>query len=115
MSGAGSSLFIDIVGVITVIGLAAGWQLFDALAMTLSEVLRAAGDTSWTLYARIILAWGLFLPVSLANTYLFGLGHVAAMLTVAGYIAVIAALFYWRFRSGRWREIDLTGSEPPVD
>jgi MATE family multidrug resistance protein len=82
--------------------------------MTLSETLRAAGDTAWTLWARIILAWVFFLPISLLTVYVFDGGHVAAMLCIAGYIALLALVFYWRFRTGRWRRIDLTGSSPPL-
>ena len=40
------------------------WQLFDAIGMTLSETLRAAGDTAWTTGARILLAWCVFTPVA---------------------------------------------------
>jgi hypothetical protein len=38
-----------------------------------------------------------------------GGGHGAAILCMVGYIAILAALFLWRFRTGRWREINLTG------
>ena len=92
------------------VALSAVWQLFDALAMTLSETLRAAGDTAWTLWARVILAWALFIPISLLTVFVLDGGHVAAMLCIAGYIGVLAAVFFWRFRSARWRAIDLTGS-----
>jgi len=96
------------------LALSAAWQLFDAIAMTLSETLRSAGDTAWTLWARIILAWLVFIPASLITVFAMDGGHVAAMLCIAGYIALLAAIFFWRFRSGRWRDIDLTGSSPPL-
>lgn len=96
------------------LAISTAWQLFDAVAITLSETLRAAGDTAWTLWARIVLAWIVFVPASLLAVYVFGGGHVAAMLCVAGYIAVLAVVFYWRFRSGRWRDIDLTGTTPAL-
>src|SRR5262249_53684619 len=44
--------------------LSAAWQLFDATAMTMAEALRAAGDTAYTLWVRLALAWGLFFPGS---------------------------------------------------
>jgi MATE family multidrug resistance protein len=96
------------------LAISAAWQLFDAVAITLSETLRAAGDTAWTLWARIILAWVFFIPASLLSVYVLDGGHVAAMLCVAGYIAVLAAVFYLRFRSGGWRNIDLTGTTPAL-
>jgi len=96
------------------LALSAAWQLFDSIAITLSETLRAAGDTAWTLWARIVLAWAVFLPASLLTVFVFDGGHVAAMLCIAGYIAILAGAFYLRFRSGRWRSIDLTGSAPAL-
>ena len=96
------------------VAMSAVWQLFDAIGMTLSETLRAAGDTSWTLWARIILAWVFFVPISILTVIVLDGGHVAAMLCIAVYIAVLAALFFWRFRSGRWRAIDLTGPSAPL-
>jgi MATE family multidrug resistance protein len=96
------------------VAMSAAWQLFDAIGMTLSETLRAAGDTAWTLWARIILAWVFFVPISILTVIVFDGGHIAAMLCIAVYIAVLAALFFWRFRSGRWRDIDLTGPSTPL-
>lgn len=94
--------------------ISAAWQLFDSFAMVLSETLRAAGDTAWTLYARIAMAWFVFVPTSVVSVMVLDGGHVAAMLCVAGYIAVLAGVFLWRFRGGAWRRIDLTGSGPEL-
>jgi MATE family multidrug resistance protein len=91
----------------TMLIISAMWQLFDAIAMTLSETLRAAGDTAWTAGARIVLAWGLWTPATLVAIYGFDLGVVTAMVSLVVYLAVLAALFAWRFRSGAWRKIEL--------
>ena len=45
---------------VRILMLSAAWQLFDAASMNLAETLRAAGDTSFTLWARIVIAWGIF-------------------------------------------------------
>lgn len=97
----------------TMLAISAGWQLFDALAMTLGEALRAAGDTTWTLLARLLLAWFLFVPASALSVLVLGGGHVAAMLCLVVYVAAVAGLFLWRFLGGAWRDIDLTG-EPEI-
>jgi MATE family multidrug resistance protein len=47
------------------------WQIFDAIGMTMSEALRAAGDTTWCMWARIILAWFVFIPVSASAIFVF--------------------------------------------
>ena len=94
----------------TLLAISAAWQLFDAIGITVGEALRAAGDTTWCLYARVMLAWLVFTPASVVVVMVMDGGHVEAILCVAGYIAILSALLVWRFRSGKWREIDLTGT-----
>ena len=93
------------------LGLSSAWQLFDAASMTFSEVLRSAGDTAWTLWARITLAWTLFTPGAYLTVIVLDGGHVAAILCVVAYLAVLAVALAWRFRTGAWKRIDLTGVE----
>jgi MATE family multidrug resistance protein len=45
------------------------WQVFDGTGMTLSETLRAAGDTSWPAGARIVLAWFVFVPSAFVGAW----------------------------------------------
>lgn len=96
------------------LAVSSAWQLFDAVAMTLSETLRAAGDTAWTLAARVILAWLVFVPSSLAVVYALDGGTIAVMVCIVAYLASLAAAMAWRFRTGKWRTIDLTGREPDL-
>jgi MATE family multidrug resistance protein len=94
----------------TLLAISSAWQLFDSLGMAVGEALRAAGDTAWCMFARLAVAWLVFTPVALVTVRGLGGGHIAAILCMVGYLAILAALFLWRFRTGRWREIDLTGS-----
>lgn len=94
----------------TLLAISAAWQLLDAVAMTTSEALRAAGDTAWTLWARIVLAWVVWIPLALAVVYWFEGGAVGATWCVVVYMIALAAAFALRFRSGVWRRIDLTGA-----
>ena len=93
----------------TMLAMSAGWQLFDAVAMTVGEALRAAGDTAWILWARLALAWLVFVPAAWLSVVVFDGGYVAAMLCLIGYMALLSGLLSWRFRSGAWMRIDLTG------
>lgn len=95
------------------LAISAAWQLFDAIVLTLGEALRSAGDTAWTMWARLAMAWLVFIPAAFVSVNVLGGGHVAAMLCIAGYVALLAVVFTRRFRSGAWRHIDLTG-EPVV-
>jgi multidrug resistance protein, MATE family len=87
------------------------WQLFDGLGMTLSEALRAAGDTSFCMWARMVLAWVVFTPLAWTAVLLLGGGIVTMMIALIVYIALIAVVMGARFASGRWRAIQLVEDE----
>jgi MATE family multidrug resistance protein len=96
----------------SMLALSAAWQLFDALGLTIGEALRAAGDTAWCMWARLLSAWTVFVPVAWwAVTVRHG-GPMAAIGVTIFYIAVLACAFLWRFRSGAWRRIELVEAEP---
>ena len=90
------------------LALSAAWQLFDAIGISVSEALRSAGDTAFCLWARLIVAWALFVPGSWIAIDVFHGGAVAAILAIVVYIAVLALVLALRFRSGAWRSIRLT-------
>ena len=98
----------------TMLALSAIWQLFDAVGITLSETLRAAGDTAWCMGARIVLAWFVFAPFAWVSVVLFhgGVSYVIGAMVL--YLFLLAAAFALRFASGRWRSIDLVGAEPSL-
>jgi MATE family multidrug resistance protein len=83
------------------------WQVFDGTGMTLSETLRAAGDTSWPAAARIILAWFVFVPSAYIVVRYTGGGALGAMGCLVAYIALLAIALAIRFKSGAWRRIEL--------
>lgn len=83
------------------------WQLFDALAAALSETLRAAGDTSFTLWARLAISWLLFVPGSWITVRRLHWGDVGAISWVVFYLAALSMVLLIRFRGGRWRTIAL--------
>lgn len=95
--------------------LSAGWQLFDAAATVLSEALRAAGDTLWPLVFRIAIAWLVFVPGTTFFVVEDGplAGDVLAVLWLVLYMALLALALFLRFRSGRWRALELV--EPSID
>jgi multidrug resistance protein, MATE family len=88
------------------------WQLFDGVGMTVSEALRAAGDTTWCMWARIVLAWIFFTPAAWVAVLVYGGGVATVMIALIGYMAGLATLFALRFASNRWRAIELV--EPEV-
>lgn len=97
---------------ITMLSMAALWQVFDAVLMSFSEALRAAGDTAWCLKARIVIAWLVFTPAAWLLVFVLKAGVVTMMVCLTGYVVLLAAAFAWRFASGRWREIELLDALP---
>lgn len=89
------------------LALSAAWQLFDAAAGTLSEALRAAGDTAVPLWARLAVAWLFFAPGSWISVRVLGGDDRVAIAWVVAYLGVLAGVLWLRFRSGAWRRIAL--------
>lgn len=97
----------------TLLAISAAWQLLDAAVMSVSEALRAAGDTQWPLWARILLAWFVWLPLSYYVVFVAGGGAVGATWSMVVYFAALSVCLVLRFRGGAWRSIDLTGHSAP--
>ncbi len=94
----------------TVLVVAATFQLFDALAITLSGALRGAGDTVWPGIVSGIAAWvcivgGGHLMIAIAP----GLGSLGPWMALGSYFLVISLCMLWRWSRGGWRKIDLLG------
>jgi MATE family multidrug resistance protein len=83
------------------------WQIFDAVGITLTETLRAAGDTAWTATARLVLAWVVFTPAAWVIVRYADGGPNGAMACLVAYLALLSTALAWRFRSGAWRRIEL--------
>ena len=95
-----------------VLVLAAAWQLFDAAAMVLGEALRAAGDTAFVMWMRIVLGWAVFVPGSWISVRELGAGEAVAVGWFVLWLALLALALLLRFRSGAWRRIQLVPEEP---
>ncbi len=85
----------------------AAWQVFDATATSLAECLRAAGDTLYPLVVRLLIAWLVFVPGAWFTVRSFGGGEIGAMVWLVIYIGLLALVLLLRFRSGKWRTMEL--------
>ena len=94
--------------------LSAFWQVFDAAGITLGEALRAAGDTVFPMWARGVLAWGVFLPGSWIQVRFYGGTVRAAVAWLMAYLGLLALALFLRFRGGAWRKIELMEARLPV-
>lgn len=91
---------------------AAGFQLFDAIAMVGFGTLKGAGDTRFTMVLGVSAAWLIKLPLGLALATSAGLGAAGAWLGVTVEVFVLAIAVVWRLRSGAWLPAELEREEP---
>lgn len=96
----------------TTLMISSAWQLFDAAANTYAEALRASGDTSFTFWARSAIAWLVFVPGTLIGTRWFGQREVGATVWLVLYLVLLGLVLWLRFRTGRWRTLEITEPAP---
>ncbi len=94
--------------------LMAAWGLLDTVNLVLSGSLKGAGDTRFVMWYSTLMAWGLFVPGEWWVIYVRKGGILEAWIFLAFTIMVISGGFYWRFRSGRWKKIDLLDRQSPL-
>ncbi|MFZ1756607.1 MAG: MATE family efflux transporter [Caldilineaceae bacterium] len=90
-----------------VMRLIAFYQVFDALGIVLAGALNGAGDTTFTMAARSIMAWGMFIPLVWLLIYHFDAGLAGAWAGALLYLGGLAFVYLIRFRSGHWKTIEL--------
>ncbi len=100
----------------------AAFQLFDAIAMTLSAALRGAGDTVWIGVLTVVLSWLILVVGGLAVVEFFpGLESFGPWLAASAYIVILSFLALARFLSGAWKKFRLLesggtpGEIPPAE
>lgn len=91
------------------------WGIMDATNFIISGSLKGAGDTHFVMYFHTALAWGFFALGELVLVLGFGAGPIAAWLWCMFYIIILGVGFCWRFKSGRWKTIDILERHIPVE
>lgn len=87
---------------------AAVFQIFDAVAITLTGALRGAGDTVWPGVVTIILSWVCIPGVGLVLIYTMPqLGSVGPWIGASLYIIALGIALGWRFKGGKWKTMSL--------
>lgn len=93
---------------VAILSIIAIYQMFDGAGIVLSGALMGGGDTTFTMVTRLILAWGFFIPMAWLAIFKLNTGVTGAWATALIYLVVLAVVYFWRFRSGKWKEIKLT-------
>jgi MATE family multidrug resistance protein len=81
--------------------IAAGFQLFDAVAMVKIGALNGAGDTRYVMFANVALAWLVLLPVGWGFCRAAGWGAPGAWVGITAEVAVLALVLSLRWRGSR--------------
>ena len=92
---------------ISLLYVAAVFQIFDGVNMVGYGALRGAGDTRWPLWVVIAVHWGVGIPLVYTLTIALGYGALGTWVGMCAMIAVQAALIFYRFESERWRHFRL--------
>jgi putative MATE family efflux protein len=85
----------------------AAMQLFDGAWIVTSGALRGAGDTRFSLWCGIIVAWFIFLPLTYGLGTGVGLGLHGAWTAMVVWAAIGAAAHVPRFLLGTWQRISI--------
>ncbi len=95
------ALDVEVVAV-RVLLLAAGIQVFDAVATTAMLALNGAGDTRFTLGVTVSAAWLIKLPIAALLVCGYGWGAVGAWTGMACELGIVAVVLGLRIRGDRW-------------
>jgi MATE family multidrug resistance protein len=89
---------------------AAVFQVFDAIAITVSGALRGAGDTVWPGVVTVVTSWTCIVVIGLARLkWAPQLGSIGPWIGASAYIILLGITFLWRFLRGKWKSIDVLG------
>ena len=83
------------------------FQFADAFGILSSGALRGAGDTKFPAILQLLLAWFFFLPTAMVLSRKDVLAVHGAWLSVTAYVWILGIALFLRFRSERWRKINI--------
>lgn len=92
---------------VTILQLVAFYQIFDAAGIVLAGALNGAGDSTFTMIVRSLLAWLFFIPLVWLLIFPLNTGVTGAWLAALVYLLILTIIYLLRFRSGRWQTIQL--------
>ena len=83
------------------------WGAADATALILSGALKGAGDTHFVMYFQSSVAWGVLVLGQLVIVLWLKLNIFISWAWTVFYILILGVGYFWRFRTGKWKTIDL--------
>jgi multidrug resistance protein, MATE family len=81
------------------------YQLFDAINIVFRSALAGAGDTRFTAFVTILLAWGVMVGGGAFLVIQLKTGVLEAWLAPFAYLTLLAGIYWWRWRGGSWQRL----------
>lgn len=92
----------------------ATWGLLDSVNLILSGALKGAGDTRFVMWYSTAGAWGLLVPGEWWIIYVMKGGILLAWGWLTFVIMILSVGFWWRFKKGSWKSIQVLEHQEPV-
>ena len=89
---------------VSLLVVAAIFQVFDAASIIARGALRGVGDVRWPAVVGILLAWGCTPPAMWILGYGMDLGVIGGWIGLCLELMLSAAVFWWRLEREGWRE-----------
>jgi MATE family multidrug resistance protein len=90
----------------------AAYSTLDGANIIFSAALKGAGDTRFVLWGLVVVAVVVLVGPLLGARAVFGLGFYGAWTILSVYVAVLAGVYWLRFRQGRWRSMRVIEHAP---
>ena len=91
---------------------AAFWQTLDAVGIVLSGALRGAGDTTWPGVVMVVLQWTILIGLGYLSLWVIPeSASIGPWIAATLYILALGVVMAWRWKSGKWRNINLIDSK----
>lgn len=90
----------------------AAYNLFDAAAMVFAGAIKGAGDTAFVFRVSLVLA-ALLATFSYLAVEVWELNILGCWTLIATWVLAAAAIYAWRFRAGKWRQMRVIEPEVP--
>lgn len=83
------------------------FQVVDAAGIILARALTGAGEVLYVMWAEFGVAWIICIPATVVGVHVVDDPLLGAWWGWGAYCAAWAAAMAWRWRSGKWREIEV--------
>jgi len=88
--------------------------VFDAWNTTFSGALKGAGDTWFTMWANVVLAWCVFVPPVYLTTVVWPQPIAVPWAFLVLYVFLLGVVYWVRFARGHWQTIEIRERTVPA-